>query len=84
MKKYALAVCILVLLLFVSVEPSVAQCALCKQSAETSLAEGKKDAAGLNTGIIYLLSIPYILVGGIGYAWYRKRKKLAQEQGEEI
>lgn len=61
-----------------------AQCALCKESAETSLQEGKKDAAGLNTGIIYLLLVPYLLVGGIGYFWYRRSKKFAAENNEEI
>lgn len=52
-----------------------AQCAMCKQSAETSLKEGSTDAKGLNIGIMYLLVIPYALVGGIGYYWYVNHKK---------
>lgn len=54
---------------------SYAQCAMCKQSAETSLKEGSTDAKGLNIGIMYLLVIPYALVGGIGYYWYINHKK---------
>jgi hypothetical protein len=31
-------------------------------------------AAAVNDGIVYLMAIPYLLVGGIGYAVYRMRK----------
>lgn len=54
---------------------AVAQCAMCKASAETSLKEGNKSAAGLNSGIMYMLLMPYLLVGGIGYYWYINNKK---------
>lgn len=51
------------------------QCAMCRRVAETSQSEDNRSARGLNKGILYLLSIPYIM-GGIGvYAWYRNRKK---------
>ncbi|WP_341865118.1 hypothetical protein [Flavobacterium urumqiense] len=37
--------------------------------------EGNKTkAAAVNDGIVYLMVIPYLLVGGIGYAVYRMRK----------
>lgn len=58
---------------------SAAQCAMCKQSAESSLKEGNTDARGLNIGIMYLLVIPYALVGGIGYYWYINHKKKPAE-----
>ena len=52
---------------------SQAQCAMCR-AALTS--EGNKTkAAAVNDGIVYLMVIPYLLVGGIGYAVYRMRKK---------
>ena len=54
---------------------SYAQCALCKSSAESSLKEGDTQAKGLNMGIMYLLVMPYLLVGGIGYYWYINHKK---------
>lgn len=51
---------------------SQAQCAMCR-AALTS--EGNKTkAAAVNDGIVYLMVIPYLLVGGIGYAVYRMRK----------
>lgn len=38
--------------------------------------EGNKTVAeGINDGIVYLMAIPYILVGGIGYIIYRKYSK---------
>jgi hypothetical protein len=65
-----------------SADISSAQCAMCKQSAETSLKEGNTDASGLNLGIMYLLVIPYVLVGGIGYYWYINHKKNKGEDAE--
>lgn len=38
--------------------------------------EGNKaKAQAVNDGIVYLMVIPYILVGAIGYAVYRMKKK---------
>ena len=38
--------------------------------------EGNKvKAQAVNDGIVYLMVIPYLLVGGIGYYIYRMRKK---------
>jgi hypothetical protein len=54
---------------------SFSQCAMCRRTAETNQTENTKSGHGLNKGILYLLSIPYVL-GGIGlFAWYRNRKK---------
>ncbi len=66
-------------MLIASADISLAQCAMCKQSAESSLKEGNTDAKGLNAGIMYLLVIPYALVGGIGYYWYLNHKKKASD-----
>ncbi|MNL81895.1 hypothetical protein D3C87_2091340 [compost metagenome] len=35
---------------------------------------------GLNTGIMFLFVIPYILVAVIGYLWYRNSKKAQAER----
>ena len=61
---------------------SSAQCSLCKSTAESSLKEGNTQAKGLNMGIMYLLVMPYLLVGGIGYYWYVNHKKQAKESEE--
>jgi hypothetical protein len=52
-----------------------AQCAMCKGAAEANLRQGGGDPKGLNNGILYMLSIPYLLVGGIGYWWWRNRRQ---------
>jgi hypothetical protein len=47
-----------------------AQCAMCRAVLESE--EGQSTAEGVNNGIIYLMSIPYILVGGMGLLIYWK------------
>lgn len=54
---------------------SQAQCVICRTQAETSLQEGSTEASGLNFGIMYMFLMPYLLVGVIGYVWYRNYKK---------
>ena len=51
---------------------SSAQCAMCRAVLETE--EGQGVAKGINIGIIYLMILPYILVGGVGYFVYKKIK----------
>ena len=60
-----------------------AQCAMCRRVAQTNYdqqdqvakAKEMKRGRSLNNGILYLLSIPY-LIGGVGVAvwWYNRRK----------
>lgn len=50
-----------------------AQCAMCRAVLESE--DGQKTAEGINNGIIYLMLIPYILIGGIGFIIYRKLQK---------
>lgn len=57
---------------------SLAQCAMCQasiESSESSQATFKQRAKGLNSGILYLMCIPYLLAGIIGFVWYRSSKK---------
>lgn len=55
-----------------------AQCAMCRAALESE--EGGVKAEAVNDGIVYLMAIPYILVGILGYAIYRlkygKKKEL--------
>jgi len=46
------------------------QCAMCRAVLETGA--NAETAKSLNDGIIYLMVIPYILVGVVGYAVYRQ------------
>lgn len=52
---------------------SYAQCAMCRAALNGE--ENKAKAAAINDGIVYLMVIPYILVGAIGYYVYRMKKK---------
>ncbi|HEX9153013.1 MAG TPA: hypothetical protein VF842_13065 [Flavobacterium sp.] len=52
--------------------PVNAQCAMCR--AALSSEGNKAKAAAVNDGIVYLMVIPYLLVGAIGYAVYRMRR----------
>ncbi|MFV7234434.1 MULTISPECIES: hypothetical protein [Flavobacterium] len=54
---------------------SYAQCAMCRAALASEGNTAK--AAAVNDGIVYLMVIPYILVGAIGYAIYRMKKKKA-------
>jgi hypothetical protein len=51
---------------------SNAQCAMCRAVLESEL--GQETARGVNNGIIYLMLIPYILIGGLAFFLYRYLK----------
>ncbi len=55
---------------------SNAQCAMCKRVAESNMEDNQNNVGkNLNKGILYLLSVPYLL-GAIGiFVWYSERKK---------
>ncbi|NRB63246.1 MAG: hypothetical protein HRU40_09525 [Saprospiraceae bacterium] len=62
--------------------PSVAhaQCPMCKMSAESNLQNGGSAGKGLNNGILYMLATPYLLIGAVGYVWYRNRRRKEEEE----
>jgi hypothetical protein len=49
--------------------PVNAQCAMCRAALEGEGNSAKAEA--VNDGIVYLMAIPYLLVGVIGYYIYR-------------
>ncbi len=51
---------------------SFAQCAMCRATAESDLQGGGSAANGLNTGILYLMAIPYIILMTGGYFFFKK------------
>ena len=68
---------ILTLATFISLPSTTieAQCPMCRMSAESNLKNGGTQGKGLNKGILYMLSLPYVMVGTIGFIWWRNRKK---------
>lgn len=53
-----------------------AQCVMCKAVAEDSASDGGL-GRGLNAGILYLMAIPYLLLGVLAgvFFWRRNAKK---------
>jgi hypothetical protein len=51
----------------------IAQCAMCKTSLESDLNNGGSIATGLNTGILYLMAVPYLVLMTGGYFFFRKQ-----------
>lgn len=73
MKTILLGSLISVFLLF-SVLPASAQCSMCRRVAESNMEAGEVRGKGLNTGILYLMSVPYVMAGVAGFVWWRKRQ----------
>ena len=60
---------------------SVAQCAMCRTQLENNVSNGEAGiAAGINIGILYLLSMPYLIAIVLGYFWYKTSRKNANTQ----
>ena len=80
-KTRFLSFVILITILLGSLQEVCAQCQTCKANVETNLAAGGTMGLGINSGILYLLVMPYILIMTVGLAWYfTRRKKLKAEQ----
>jgi hypothetical protein len=82
MKNVIFRILFLILLISSSAELSKlnAQCPMCRMSAEADLKSGGTKAKGLNAGIIYMLGFPYILLGTLGYIWYRERRRIGEAE----
>ena len=47
-------------------------CANCKSAVESDLKSGGSIGTGLNTGILYLMAIPYLILMIGAYAFFKK------------
>jgi hypothetical protein len=62
---------------------SQAQCAMCRRIAQTNyeqqdlISEQKEMKRGrsLNNGILYLLSVPYLIAGVGAFFWWKNRRR---------
>lgn len=62
------------LILFAVVQSgSYAQCAMCKTTVESDLNTGGSIGTSLNTGILYLMALPYVVIISGGYFFFRKQ-----------
>lgn len=80
----------LLTLLFLVLVPAyhaLAQCSMCAATVDANSKEaGTAKAEGLNTGILWLMSFPYVLFAVVGFIWYRsaQRKKAARNPGIRV
>jgi hypothetical protein len=72
MRKYFISIFALAIF-FLLPEISLAQCAMCKAVAESS--SGNTAAKGLNNGILFLMFIPYLMMGVVAISWYFYKRK---------
>ncbi len=56
-----------------------AQCVMCKASVASS-EKIEAYTKGINNGILYMAAFPYLLIGLIGYIWYRNYKKFQKNK----
>jgi hypothetical protein len=81
MKKQWILFAALTLVFFLMTgEDLLAQCPMCRATAESNLANGGTEGRGLNNGILYLLGMPYFLIGTVAYLWWRNRKQGLDEE----
>lgn len=73
MKRILVAILFTLLISSIS-DDAHAQCSMCRRVAESNLEAGEKKGRGLNTGILYLMSVPYLMGGVAGYIWWKHRK----------
>jgi len=71
-KKYMIFI-LLIFILLINVEEINSQCSMCRAVLESE--EGQTTAKGINNGILYLMAIPYLLVGFIGWKVIQILKK---------
>ena len=82
-KTIAILLGILLLCIVVSTDIA-AQCPMCRMAAESNLKNGGSQGKGLNAGILYMLATPYVLIGVIGYVWWRGNKKNVEETNDSV
>lgn len=85
LKKIRIVLALLFVIMLIYPELAGAQCAMCTTAAENAATDGNTQGLGLNSGILFLLSMPYVAAMIIGILWYRnsrfrKIKKLNLEQ----
>ncbi|MEO7960249.1 MAG: hypothetical protein ABIR19_01810 [Ginsengibacter sp.] len=71
MKKISLILLLIVGSFLMNPTPADAQCSICAKSVQQM---GDKPAKGFNTGIIYMMLVPYVAIGVVGYKWWKSNR----------
>jgi hypothetical protein len=73
------------LLIVVTVSFSSAQCAMCRSTLENNYSNGNPGiASGINTGILYLLAMPYMAIMILAYLWYKSSKNAGKKLSDGL
>lgn len=83
MKKISLILSVIIATAFFTA--LAAQCPMCRMTVESNLQNQSGVSIGrtINAGIMYMLAMPYVLVGTIGFIWYKNRKKAEELEAQE-
>ena len=80
--KRLLAICIFLMMISAKVE---AQCAMYRSTLENNVSNGDPGiAAGINTGILYLLVLPYLAIATVGFLWYKSSRNAEKKLGGRV
>lgn len=80
MKKSIYIGILIILVMMVSPSLADAQCAMCNATASTSTENNKESALALNSGILFLMAIPYLLLSTLLIIWLKFRQEKINEQ----
>lgn len=77
-KTFILGIVAVIFVTLFVINTTEAQCAMCKAAVESG-----NEANGLNTGILYLLLMPYILVMALVFMWWKNKKRTESEMQQK-
>lgn len=75
MKAFSFAI----LFIFLLSQEAFTQCVMCKAVAEDA-ADAGGVGRGLNTAILYLMAVPYLILCTLYFAFFRKKRNLVVSQ----
>lgn len=76
MNKWGLILVVIVALLLLNTGDAAAQCSICTKTASQL---GEKPAKALNGAIVYLMSAPLLIIGFIGWRWWKMQQQEEQQ-----
>jgi hypothetical protein len=75
--KQIVAILLIIFFMASSAPAATAQCSVCTKTVQQL---GEKPAKALNTGILYLMLTPFLIVGVIGYRWWKSNKQFEEQE----
>lgn len=76
MNKWGLILVFMLAFLLLNSVDVAAQCSICTKTASQL---GEKPAKALNGAIIYLMSAPLLIIGFIGWRWWKSQQTEEQQ-----